>query len=85
LTGDLEAAIADYKKSLELDSDFVYAHIQLGVALYRAGEKGEASKIFKKASRLFADCPEVYNYHGEILLDQENFDEGGIYLNGVVC
>ncbi|KAJ3021302.1 UNVERIFIED_CONTAM: TOM (translocase of outer membrane) complex component, partial [Siphonaria sp. JEL0065] len=31
LTGDVSAAIIDYQKSLELDSEFVYAHIQLAV------------------------------------------------------
>ncbi|KAJ3411310.1 TOM (translocase of outer membrane) complex component [Chytridiales sp. JEL 0842] len=75
LTGDLDAAIADYKKSLALDNNFVYAHIQLGVALYRSEEKTEASNIFKNAAKIFKDSAEVYNYHGEILLDQENYAE----------
>ncbi|KAJ3329974.1 serine/threonine-protein kinase KIN2 [Blyttiomyces sp. JEL0837] len=82
LTSDLEAAISDYRKSLDIDDSFVYAHIQLGVALYKSGNKSEAANIFKAAAKKFKDSPEVFNYHGELLLDQgsyelalENFDK----------
>ncbi|KAJ1555300.1 TOM (translocase of outer membrane) complex component [Cladochytrium tenue] len=75
LTGDLASAISDYRKSLSLDDNFVYAHIQLAVALYKDGNRNEASNVFKKAENKFADSPEVSNYYGEILMDQELFDE----------
>ncbi|KAJ3241548.1 TOM (translocase of outer membrane) complex component [Chytriomyces hyalinus] len=75
LTGDIEAAIKDYKKSLELDNEFVYAHIQLAVAMYKNEDQSGAEKTFIKALRKFNDVPEVYNYYGEVLLDQQRFDE----------
>ncbi|KAJ1568547.1 TOM (translocase of outer membrane) complex component [Cladochytrium tenue] len=80
LTGDLASAISDYRKSLSLDDNFVYAHIQLAVALYKDGNRNEASNVFKKAEKKFADSPEVSNYYGEILMDQELFDEAILYL-----
>ncbi|KAJ3086149.1 TOM (translocase of outer membrane) complex component [Physocladia obscura] len=74
LTGDINAAIADYRRSLELDNDFVYAHIQLAVAQYKNGDIGEAEKTFTKALKLFSSVPEVFNYYGEVLLDMEKYD-----------
>ncbi|KAI9340794.1 hypothetical protein DFJ73DRAFT_844470 [Zopfochytrium polystomum] len=73
LTGDLDSAVSDYRKSLSLDDNFVYAHIQLGVALYKEGKKGESSAVFAKAEKKFPTSPEVSNYYGEILLDQESY------------
>ncbi|KAJ3263561.1 TOM (translocase of outer membrane) complex component [Chytriomyces hyalinus] len=75
LTGDIESAIKDYKKSLELDNEFVYAHIQLAVAMYKNEDQSGAEKTFIKALRKFSEVPEVYNYYGEVLLDQQRFDE----------
>ncbi|KAJ3242304.1 TOM (translocase of outer membrane) complex component [Chytriomyces hyalinus] len=75
LTGDIPAAIKDYKKSLELDNEFVYAHIQLAVALYKNDDQSGADKTFIKALRKFSGVAEVYNYYGEVLLDQQRFDE----------
>lgn len=75
LTNQLEGAVEDYKKSLSLDDKFVYAHIQLGVTLYKMGDIGEATKIFTKASRKFPKSFEVLNYRGEIFLDQGDFAE----------
>ncbi|KAJ3089658.1 hypothetical protein HK102_005844 [Quaeritorhiza haematococci] len=75
LTGDLAGAADDYRKSLVLDDDFVYAHIQLGVAQYKMGDIGDATVTFRKASKKFKDRAEVYNYHGEILLDQQKFQD----------
>ncbi|ORY47609.1 TPR-like protein [Rhizoclosmatium globosum] len=75
LTGDVHAAIGDYKRSLELDNDFVYAHIQLAVAQYKNQDQGQAEKTFLKALKKFADIPEVFNYYGEVLLDMGRFEE----------
>ncbi|KAJ3407550.1 hypothetical protein CcCBS67573_g00680 [Chytriomyces confervae] len=75
LTGDVAAAIKDYKKSLELDNEFVYGHIQLAVAMYKNDDQTGAEKTFVKALRKFSHIPEVYNYYGEVLLDQQRFDE----------
>ncbi|KAJ3003862.1 TOM (translocase of outer membrane) complex component [Thoreauomyces humboldtii] len=75
LTQDFYGAIEDYKLSIGIDPNFVYAHIQLGVAQYKVGEVQTAIDTFKKATRKFAKSGEVFNYHGEILLDTQQFDE----------
>ncbi|TPX64440.1 hypothetical protein SpCBS45565_g05841 [Spizellomyces sp. 'palustris'] len=75
LTQDNYGAIEDYKKSISLDDTFVYAHIQLGVAQYKLGDISTAVTTFEKAARKFKASGEVFNYHGEILLDTQRFDE----------
>ncbi|KAJ3106788.1 TOM (translocase of outer membrane) complex component [Phlyctochytrium bullatum] len=80
LTGNLAEAIDDYRASLALDDDFVYAHIQLGVALYKSGEQSQATLVFEKARRKFPESPEIYNYYGELLIDQQSFEEAILYL-----
>ncbi|KAJ3043774.1 TOM (translocase of outer membrane) complex component [Rhizophlyctis rosea] len=75
LTQDNEGAIADYKKSLAIDDNFVYAYIQLGVGQYKLGDVGTAMATFKKATKKFKDSGEVYNYHGEILLDTQRYSD----------
>ncbi|KAJ3017994.1 UNVERIFIED_CONTAM: TOM (translocase of outer membrane) complex component [Siphonaria sp. JEL0065] len=84
LTGDVSAAIIDYQKSLELDSEFVYAHIQLAVAQYKSGEIGSAEKTFLKALKKFSNVPEVYNYYGEVLLDMERFEDAERYFDKAI-
>ena len=76
LMQDNDNAIADYKKSLELDDNFVYAYIQLGVGQYKLGQTAKAMATFKKAAKKFKGSGEVYNYHGEILLDTQNWTDG---------
>lgn len=47
----------------------------MGVALYKLGDIGGSEKKFREAKRLFPDNAEVYNYHGEILLDRQAWKE----------
>ncbi|KAJ3277803.1 TOM (translocase of outer membrane) complex component [Borealophlyctis nickersoniae] len=75
LSQDNQGALEDYKRSLKLDENFVYAHIQHGVANYKLGDVTAAVSIFKKAARKFKNSGEVYNYHGEILLDTQQFQD----------
>ena len=78
LTGDFQGAVNDYTLSLKnekLEESSVYIHIQLGVAKYKLGDIGGAEKKFKEAKRLFPNSSEVYNYHGEILMDKQAFTE----------
>ncbi|KAI9346891.1 protein import receptor [Obelidium mucronatum] len=84
LTGDVSAAILDYQKSLELDNDFVYAHIQLAVAQYKSGEIGTSEKTFLKALKKFSEVPEVYNYYGEVLLDMGRFEDAERYFDKAI-
>lgn len=75
IMGEYEKAIAEYRRSSELDPVFIFSHIQLAVAQYKSGAVDKAMHQFRKFLREFPDSPEVYNYYGELLLDQQKFDE----------
>jgi len=75
LMGDFSDAAADYTKSADLDKKFVYSQVQLGVAQYKLGQIKDSLVTFRKCIKNFKNSAEVYNYYGEILLDQGNFQE----------
>jgi mitochondrial import receptor subunit TOM70 len=75
LMGDFSDAAADYAHSAELDKKFVYSQVQLGVAQYKLGQIKDSLVTFRKCIKNFKNSAEVYNYYGEILLDQGNFQE----------
>ena len=61
--GDLQGAIQAHLKAIELDPDFVQAHINLTQLYARAGEYAKAEEEYRTAVRLNphrADC--YYNY-----------------------
>ncbi|KAK3808715.1 MAG: mitochondrial outer membrane 72K protein [Benniella sp.] len=75
ITGDYKKASEDYIKSIDLEPKFVFSHIQYNVAQYKLGNTPDAMKGFKKALRDFPESGDVNNYYGELLLDQQQFDE----------
>ncbi|GAA5862832.1 hypothetical protein JCM5296_006788 [Sporobolomyces johnsonii] len=75
ITGEFTRAMAEYRKSSELDPAFIFSHIQLAVAQYKSGETEKAMHHFRRLIRENPNSPEVYNYYGELLLDQAQFDE----------
>ncbi|KAK5815278.1 mitochondrial precursor protein import receptor tom70 [Linnemannia elongata] len=75
ITGEYEAAAKDYIKSIELEPKFVFSHIQYGVAQYKLGNISDAMNVFKKALKDFPESGDVNNYYGELLLDQQQFDQ----------
>lgn len=75
LMGDFSDAAADYAKSADLDKKFVYSQVQLGVAQYKLGQVKDSLVTFRKCIKNFKNSAEVFNYYGEILLDQGNFQE----------
>lgn len=75
LMGDFSDAAADYTRSAELDKKFVYSQVQLGVAQYKLGQIKDSLVTFRKCIKNFKNSAEVYNYYGEILLDQGNFQD----------
>lgn len=68
-------AAQDYQKSIDLDRDFIFSHIQLGVTQYKMGSLASSMATFRRCVKNFDSSPEVYNYYGELLMDQGNFDE----------
>ncbi|KAL1961454.1 hypothetical protein VTO42DRAFT_182 [Malbranchea cinnamomea] len=75
ILGELAEAAKDYQKSIDVDRDFIYSHIQLGVTQYKMGSVASAMATFRRSLKNFEDVPDVYNYYGELLLDQQKFSE----------
>lgn len=75
ITGDYEKAIVEYRRSSEIDPIFIFSHIQLAVAQYKNSSVEKAMLQFRRLSDKFPSSPEVANYHGELLLDQQSYEE----------
>jgi hypothetical protein len=58
--GDLEGAIAAYKKALALNPKFMEALVNLGSTLSSKGEVDEAINAFQKALMLSPDNPKIH-------------------------
>lgn len=59
---EFHKAAENYRKSFDLDPTFVFSHIQLAVALYKADELSESMSTFRKALKAFPQRSEPYNY-----------------------
>ena len=55
-------AAEDYTKSTELDPNFVFSHIQLAVAQYKAEQVATSMATFRKTLKQFPNRSEPYNY-----------------------
>ena len=75
LLGDYASAAKDYQRSIDLDKSFVYSHIQLGVTQYKMGSIASSMATFRRCIKNFENTMEVYNYYGELLLDQQKYQE----------
>ncbi|KAL2268752.1 hypothetical protein VTJ83DRAFT_3598 [Remersonia thermophila] len=75
IKGEFAEAQRDYQKSIDLDSDFIFSHIQLGVTQYKMGSIASSMATFRRCMKNFDKTPDVYNYYGELLLDQAKYQE----------
>ncbi|KAL1874406.1 hypothetical protein VTK73DRAFT_332 [Phialemonium thermophilum] len=75
IKGEFADAAKDYQKSIDLDRDFIFSHIQLGVTQYKMGSIASSMATFRRCIKNFDKTPDVYNYYGELLLDQGKFEE----------
>ncbi|KAJ5735240.1 uncharacterized protein N7483_000365 [Penicillium malachiteum] len=75
ILGEFAEAAKDYQKSIDLDRSFIFSHIQLGVTQYKMGSVASAMATFRRSVKNFEEVPDVYNYYGELLLDQQNYSE----------
>ncbi|KAL7270096.1 TOM (translocase of outer membrane) complex component [Rhizina undulata] len=75
ILGEFAEAAKDYQKSIDLDRDFIFSHIQLGVTQYKMGSIASSMATFRRCIKNFDQVPDVYNYYGELLLDQQKFAE----------
>ncbi|KAI9844432.1 MAG: Mitochondrial import receptor subunit TOM70 [Thelocarpon superellum] len=75
ILGEFADAATDYNKSIDLDDAFIFSHIQLGVTQYKMGSIPSSMATFKRCIKRFSKVPDVYNYYGELLLDQQKYEE----------
>ena len=75
ILGEFAEAAKDYQQSIELDRDFIFSHIQLGVTQYKMGSVASSMATFRRCIKNFDKVPDVYNYYGELLLDQQKYQE----------
>lgn len=75
ILGEWVNAAKDYQKSIDLDKTFIYSHIQLGVTQYKMGSITSSMATFRRTVKNFDKVPDVYNYYGELLLDQQKYTE----------
>lgn len=75
ILGEFGDAAHDYQKSIDLDRDFIFSHIQLGVTQYKMGSIASSMSTFRRCIKNFDKVPDVYNYYGELLLDQSKWAE----------
>ncbi|KZM19023.1 P-P-bond-hydrolysis-driven protein transmembrane transporter [Ascochyta rabiei] len=68
-------AAKDYQRSIDLDESFIFSHIQLGVTQYKMGSIASSMATFRRCMKNFSQVPDVYNYYGELLLDQQKYQE----------
>ncbi|WFD32236.1 TOM (translocase of outer membrane) complex component [Malassezia sp. CBS 17886] len=75
ILGNYDAAIVDYEKSTELDGTFIFSQVQNAVAHYKLGNLARSTAAFRRILKTFSDSAEAYNYYGELLLDQQRYED----------
>ncbi|KAF9530116.1 mitochondrial outer membrane translocase receptor TOM70 [Crepidotus variabilis] len=75
IMNEFEEAAQNYEKSTELDDQFVFSHIQYAVAQYKLSQTAKSMATFRKTLKNFPARSEPYNYYGELLLDQQRFED----------
>jgi import receptor subunit TOM70 len=75
ILGEFDLAIKDYLKSTSLDDKFIFSQVQCAVAQYKIGNVAHSTASFRELLRNFEGASEAYNYFGELLLDQEKFED----------
>ncbi|KAF8152250.1 ADP/ATP carrier receptor [Crassisporium funariophilum] len=75
IMNEFAEAAENYTKSSELDDQFVFSHIQLAVAQYKSDKLANSMATFRRTLKAFPHRSEPQNYYGELLLDQQRFEE----------
>ncbi|KAK4058141.1 TOM (translocase of outer membrane) complex component [Microbotryomycetes sp. JL221] len=75
ITQEFDKAIQEYRRSSEIEPTFIFSHIQLAVAQYKNKSVEKAMHQFRKFIKEHPTSPEVFNYYGELLLDQGQYEE----------
>lgn len=73
--GNFDAAIAEYKKVVQLRPDFPQAYNNLGVALKRKGELAQAAENFNKALERQPDFGAALSNRGWVFAEQNKWSD----------
>ena len=58
--GEYTEASKDYQKSIDIDKDFVFSHIQLGVTQYKLGSIASSMATFRRCRKNFPRVSDVF-------------------------
>ncbi|MGB3404757.1 MAG: tetratricopeptide repeat protein [Microcoleaceae cyanobacterium] len=72
--GNIEAAIADYKTSIALDSQQLWVYKKLGKLLIEQNHLEEAIALFQEAAKVHPDNPDFYCSLGKVQGKQGNIE-----------
>ncbi|THH16088.1 hypothetical protein EW146_g4502 [Bondarzewia mesenterica] len=75
IMNEFQQAAENYMKSTSLDPTFVFSHIQLAVAQYKLENVANSMATFRRTLKEFPQRSEPQNYYGELLLDQQRFED----------
>lgn len=78
--GDLAAAVAFYKKAIEVLPEFPEAELQLGSAYSSLGKTAEAESAFRRALSLREDWSLASASLGSLLVTQRKYEEAALIL-----
>lgn len=73
---DLEGALADYKRAVQLNPLSAHYWMDLASAQETAGKTAEAREAFERARNVYPASAEVAWNYGNFLLRQEDYNEG---------
>ena len=73
--GNLEEAIAAYRRAIELNPDLSWSHHNLGESLAKLGQFDEAIAAFRRSTELNPDFSWSYHHLGDALDRQEQWEE----------
>lgn len=84
LGGNLEQAVKDFEKAIELYPDFVLAYVHKARALLGLERYEEAEELLTKAQGKFKNRVEVWNSLGEVLVMKKDFEAAEKAFNSIL-
>ncbi len=73
-TGRVDDAIAEFRKSLAIDSAFIHTYLNIGVMLYMASRPAEAVPMFQKMVELDSTMTQGLTYLGDAYSATKRYD-----------
>jgi tetratricopeptide (TPR) repeat protein len=82
--GDLDRAIADYDRAIELDPDYAHTYFDRGFTYRRKGDQDRAIADYDRAIELDPDFALAFMNRGLAYLDQEDLDRASADFRDVL-